>query len=68
MRFLNKKDKVKVTIMFRGREQAHPERGEALLDRLFDDLAEIAVIEQGAQHEGRNMHMVLAPSKEAGKA
>ncbi len=67
-RFLNKKDKVKVTIMFRGREQAHPERGKALLDRLFDDLSEIAVIEQGAQREGRNMHMVLAPSKEAGKA
>ena len=66
-RFLNKKDKVKVTIMFRGREQAHPERGKALLDRLFEDLSEIAVIEQGAQREGRNMHMVLAPSKEAGK-
>ncbi|MGB3099212.1 MAG: translation initiation factor IF-3 [Solirubrobacterales bacterium] len=66
-RFLNKKDKVKVTIMFRGREQAHPERGKALLDRLFEDLSEIAVMEQGAQREGRNMHMVLAPSREAGK-
>jgi translation initiation factor IF-3 len=67
-RFLNKKDKVKVTIMFRGREQAHPERGKALLDRLYEDLGGIAVIEQEAQREGRNMHMVLAPSKEAGKA
>jgi translation initiation factor IF-3 len=66
-RFLNKKDKVKVTIMFRGREQAHPERGRMLLDRLFEDLGDIAVIEQAPQREGRNMHMVLAPSKEAGK-
>jgi len=66
-RFLNKKDKVKVTIMFRGREQAHPERGRALLDRLTEDLSDIAVIEQAPQREGRNMHMVLGPSKEAGK-
>ncbi len=65
-RFLNKKDKVKVTIMFRGREQAHPERGRALLERLFGDLDGIAVVEQEPQREGRNMHMVLAPSKEAG--
>ena len=65
-RFLNKKDKVKVTIMFRGREQAHPERGRALLERLFGDLGGIAVVEQEPQREGRNMHMVLAPSKEAG--
>jgi translation initiation factor IF-3 len=66
-RFLNKKDKVKVTIMFRGREQAHPERGRALLDRLTEDLDEIAVVEQAPQREGRNMHMVLGPGKEAGK-
>ena len=66
-RFLNKKDKVKVTIMFRGREQAHPERGRALLDRLTEDLSELAVVEQAPQREGRNMHMVLGPSKEAGK-
>ncbi len=65
-RFLNKTDKVKVTIMFRGREQAHPERGRALLERLFGDLDGIAVVEQEPQREGRNMHMVLAPSKEAG--
>jgi len=67
-RFLTAGDKVKVTIMFRGREQAHPERGRALLDRLYEDLGEIAVVEQEPQREGRNMHMVLAPSKEAGKA
>jgi translation initiation factor IF-3 len=65
-RFLNKKDKVKVTIMFRGREQAHPERGRALLDRLNEDLGDLATVEQAPQQEGRNMHMVLAPGKAAG--
>ena len=64
-RFLRKKDKVKVTIMFRGREQAHPERGRDLLQRLREDLGELAVIEQHPQQEGRNMHMVLGPGKEA---
>jgi translation initiation factor IF-3 len=63
-RFLRHKDKVKVTIMFRGREQAHPERGRALLQRLYEDLVELATIEQDPQQEGRNMHMLLAPSKE----
>jgi translation initiation factor IF-3 len=63
-RFLRNRAKVKVTIMFRGREQAHPERGRALLQRLYDDLAEIATIEQDPQQEGRNMHMLVAPSKE----
>ena len=62
-RFLRQLDKVKVTIMFRGREQAHPERGRALLQRLYDDIAEMATIEQAPQQEGRNMHMLLAPSK-----
>ncbi len=62
-RFLNHGDKVKVTIMFRGREQAHPERGRALLKRLTEDLGELAVIEQNPQQEGRNMHMMLAPSQ-----
>ena len=64
-RFLRHKDKVKVTIMFRGREQAHPERGRALLQRLFDDLDGMAVVEQGPQQEGRNMHALLAPTREA---
>ena len=63
-RFLRNKDKVKVTIMFRGREQAHPERGRALLQRLYEDIAEIATIESEPQQEGRNMHMMVAPSKE----
>ena len=64
-RFLRKHDKVKVTIMFRGREQAHPERGRALLSRLFEDVSQLAVVEQQPLQEGRNMHMLLAPSKEA---
>lgn len=64
-RFLRGGDKVKVTIMFRGREQAHPERGRNLLQRLFEDLDGLAVIEQNPLQEGRNMHMLLAPSKEA---
>jgi translation initiation factor IF-3 len=66
-RFLKGGDKVKVTIMFRGREQAHPERGRMLLQRLFDDLDGLGVIEQAPLQEGRNMHMLLAPSKEAAR-
>ena len=54
--------------MFRGREQAHPERGRALLDRLFGDLGELAIVEQAPQQEGRNMHMILAPGKTAGES
>jgi translation initiation factor IF-3 len=62
-RFLLGHDKVKITIMFRGREVTHPERGTALLDRLAGELAEIAVIEQTPLQDGRNMTMLLAPSK-----
>jgi translation initiation factor IF-3 len=64
-RFLRHGDKVKITIMFRGREQAHPERGRDLLKRLFEDLGDQAVIEQNPQQEGRNMHMLVAPTREA---
>jgi translation initiation factor IF-3 len=67
IRFLNGRDKVKVTIMFRGREMAHPERGEQLLNRLADELGELAVVEQRPQQDGRNMVMMLAPSKVAGE-
>ena len=67
-RFLKHRDKVKVTIMFRGREQAHPERGRALLDRLFTDIEELATIEQHPVQEGRNMTMLLAPTKAASSA
>ena len=62
-RFLNGKDKVKITIMFRGREVTHPERGTALLDRLAEELADVGVIEQSPLQDGRNMTMMLAPSK-----
>ncbi|HZE06987.1 MAG TPA: translation initiation factor IF-3 [Solirubrobacteraceae bacterium] len=62
-RFLLHKDRVKVTIMFRGREVTHPERGTALLDKLAGELSEIAVVEQHPIQDGRNMTMMLAPSK-----
>jgi translation initiation factor IF-3 len=62
-RFLLGKDRVKVTIMFRGREVTHPERGTALLDRLAEELSEVAVIEQTPLQDGRNMTMMLGPSK-----
>jgi translation initiation factor IF-3 len=64
LRFLKARDKVKVTIMFRGREMVHPERGEALLMRLFEDIKEYAVIESPPNLDGRNMIMMLAPTKE----
>src|SRR4051812_8066960 len=62
-RFLDSDNKVKVTIMFRGREMTHPERGEALLMRLADDVQDIGVIEQRPNQDGRNMTMMLGPVK-----
>jgi translation initiation factor IF-3 len=62
-RFLLGRDRVKVTIMFRGREVTHPERGTALLDKLAEELGEVATIEQTPLQDGRNMTMMLAPSK-----
>ncbi|MGI8557029.1 MAG: translation initiation factor IF-3 [Solirubrobacteraceae bacterium] len=62
-RFLRHKDKVKVTIMFRGREVTHPERGVMILDRLAEELAELAQVEQRPIQDGRNMTMMLGPSK-----
>jgi translation initiation factor IF-3 len=64
VRFLKNHDKVKVTIMFRGREMTHPEKGRELLLRLAEDLKEIAVIESEPLQDGRNMVMMLAPSKQ----
>jgi translation initiation factor IF-3 len=66
VRFLNQRAKVKVTIMFRGREQYHPERGRDLLMRLAEDVKEIGSIESAPLQDGRNMTMVLAPTKNAG--
>ena len=62
-RFLRHKDKVKITIMFRGREMAHPDRGRALLERIAEELHDLAVVEQSPLQDGRNMTMMLAPSK-----
>ena len=62
-RFLLHKDKVKITIMFRGREVTHPERGKMILDRLAEELEAIGSIEQRPNLDGRNMTMVLGPSK-----
>jgi translation initiation factor IF-3 len=62
-RFLRHKDKVKITIMFRGREVTHPERGRMILDRLAEELSELAIVEQRPNLDGRNMTMMLGPSK-----
>jgi translation initiation factor IF-3 len=67
VRFLNQRAKVKVTIMFRGRETQHPERGRDLLMRLAEDVKELGVIEQAPLLEGRNMVMLLGPTKAAGE-
>jgi translation initiation factor IF-3 len=61
-RFLLEGSKVKLTIMFRGREMAHPEFGRELLDRVAVDLEEIAVVEQAPLQDGRNMTMLLNPT------
>jgi translation initiation factor IF-3 len=65
-RFLNQRAKVKVTIMFRGREQAHPERGRDLLMRLAEDVKDVGQIESPPLQDGRNMVMMLGPTKNAG--
>ncbi len=64
-RFLKQRDKVKVTIMFRGREVMHAERGERILDRLADELKELSIVESKPNLDGRNMIMMLAPIKQA---
>ncbi len=63
VRFLNQGDKVKVTIMFRGREQSRPELGFRLLQKLSEDIEEIGFVEFAPKQEGRNMIMVIAPLK-----
>jgi translation initiation factor IF-3 len=66
VRFLNQRAKVKVTIMFRGRENLHPERGRDLLVRLADEVKEVGLIESPPLLDGRNMVMLLGPTKNAG--
>ncbi len=63
LRFLKHGDKVKITVRFRGREVAHQELGMKILDRLQQDTAEVAVVEQQAKREGRQLLMVLSPKK-----
>jgi len=67
VRFLKNRDKVKVTIMFRGREMTHPERGRALLLKMAEEVAELGVIESNPLQDGRNMVMMLAPHKAPAK-
>jgi translation initiation factor IF-3 len=62
-RFLEADDKVKVTIMFRGREMAHPELGRNILERVAQDVSDMATVETKPNLEGRNMTMMLAPLK-----
>jgi translation initiation factor IF-3 len=62
-RFLKHQDRVKITIMFRGRETTHPERGERLLMQLAEDVSELGTVEQRPNLDGRNMTMLLAPLK-----
>ena len=64
-RFLRQGAKVKVTIMFRGREMAHADRGRDLLDRLAEDVSEIAKVDTQPKLDGRNMTMVLSPHRDA---
>lgn len=61
VRFLEDGDKVKVTIMFRGRELSHPELGEVLLNKMAQQLKEVAVVERVPKLEGKNMIMIVAP-------
>lgn len=63
VRFLEHGDKVKITIMFRGREMVHPEIGQEILEKLAEDVQEIAGVESPPKQDGRNMIMVLAPVK-----
>ena len=67
-RFLRQGDKVKITIMFRGREQSRPELGFRMLERLSDDVADLASVESKPRQDGRNMIMVLAPHKKKSEA
>jgi len=63
VRFLKEGDKVKITIMFRGREQSRPEMGARLLQRLADDVVDLGFVESAPKLDGRNMIMVLGPHK-----
>jgi translation initiation factor IF-3 len=68
VRFLKAGDKVKITIMFRGREQSRPELGRRLLSKLAEDVAELGFVEFAPKQDGRNMIMVLGPHKKKTEA
>jgi len=68
VRFLKAGDKVKITIMFRGREQSRPELGFRLLQRLAEDVSELGFVESSPRQDGRNMIMVLGPHKKKSEA
>jgi translation initiation factor IF-3 len=68
VRFLNAGDKVKITIMFRGREQHRPELGFRLLQKLAEDVTELGFVESSPKQDGRNMTMVLGPHKKKAEA
>ncbi|BFV55845.1 hypothetical protein KCMC57_up09490 [Kitasatospora sp. CMC57] len=68
VRFLKQGDKVKITIMFRGREQSRPELGFRLLQRLANDVQDLGFVESSAKQDGRNMIMVLGPHKKKTEA
>ena len=68
VRFLSAGDKVKITIMFRGREQHRPELGFRLLQRLAEDVTELGFVESSPKQDGRNMVMVLGPNKKKSEA
>ena len=68
VRFLKQGDKVKITIMFRGREQSRPELGFRLLQRLADDVQDLGFVESSPKQDGRNMIMVLGPHKKKTEA
>lgn len=68
VRFLKQGDKVKITIMFRGREQSRPELGFRLLQRLASDVEDLGFIESNPKQDGRNMIMVLGPHKKKTEA
>ncbi len=63
MKFLEEGDKAKITLRFRGREMAHQEFGMRMLERIKGDLVEVAQVEQFPKMEGRQLIMVLAPTK-----
>ncbi len=68
VRFLKGGDKVKITIMFRGREQSRPEMGRRLLMKLAEEVQEFGVVENAPNQEGRNMSLVLGPLKKKAEA